>query len=148
MRHADRASLLVSPSLPLFSSSVLVSHLQRHTISSQGAGLLARDLKQYQQVISSFHLAVVVDKWSELRQLIDLFFVGVEYLKAVITDSGKLSKLDPAYLYSWIEMRADWGTYNSDTKRKILASINVRPDASTQGHTQNDANDASAARRI
>jgi hypothetical protein len=139
-----------------------------------GAGLLARDMKQYQQVISAFHLASVLDKWTELRQLIgqrtashcttqgpcvhrmawshartsshpspcsvlprlwcsvslrraDLFFVGPEYLKAVINDSGKLSQLDHAYLLAWIQMRADY----SDNKRKILSSLNLKEAAST-----------------
>lgn len=53
---------------------------------------------------------------------LDLFFVGPDYLKAVISDSSKLNKLDPAYLLSWIAMRADY----SDSKRKILTSLNLK----------------------
>jgi hypothetical protein len=151
-----------------------------------GAGLLARDMKQYQQVISAFHLTSVLDKWTELRQLIgqhriashdtilrtdhahrseryrarpsshpsppcsvlprlwcsvslrraDLFFVGPEYLKAVINDSGKLSQLDHAYLLAWIQMRADY----SDNKRKILSSLNLKEAASTRAESDASAN--------
>lgn len=35
-----------------------------------GAGLLARDMKQYQLMIGQFHLTPVLEKWTELRQLI------------------------------------------------------------------------------
>lgn len=35
-----------------------------------GAGLLARDMKQYQLVMAKFRVPVVLEKWTELRQLI------------------------------------------------------------------------------
>ena len=87
-----------------------------------GAGLLARDMKLYQTMISHFHLTIVLDKWTELRQLIDLFFVGPDYLKSVINDSTKLSKLEHAYLLSWIQMRGDY----SDNKKRILSNLNLK----------------------
>lgn len=54
--------------------------------------------------------------------VLDLFFVGPDYLKAVIADSSKLSKLDHAYLLSFIQMRADY----SENKRKILSTLNLK----------------------
>jgi hypothetical protein len=112
---------------------VLVNHLTRagggsgFSISVMGAGLLARDMKEYQRVVGGsgcFHLQPVQDKWSELRQLIDLFFVGPEHLRAVINDSHKLARMaqhDPAYLLSFVEMRADY----SDNKKRIVAALNL-----------------------
>lgn len=87
-----------------------------------GAGLLARDMKQYQLLMGQFHLSAVLEKWTELRQLVDLFFVGPDHLKAVINDSSKLSKLPHDYLLSWVQMRADY----SDNRRKILTSLNLK----------------------
>jgi hypothetical protein len=93
-----------------------------------GAGLLARDMKQYITMVSHFHLQPVLEKWNELRQLVDLFFVSPDYLKAVINDSSKLSRLEPAYLLSWVQMRSDY----SDQKKKILSTLNLKESAPEQ----------------
>ena len=110
----------------MFPRSVLVVHLQKLSVSTMGAGLLARDMKEYQRVISLFHLSAVLEKWAELRQLVDLFFVGVDYLRAVINDSSKLAKMPHKELLQWIQMRADFG----ENKRRILTSLNLHEDSS------------------
>lgn len=115
-----------------------------------GAGLLARDMKQYQLMVSHFHLNPVLEKWMELRQLVDLFFVSPDYLKAVINDSSKLTKLAPAELLSWIQMRADYNS--SDTKKKILSSLNLKetagPTTATTDQTMAQGRDRRASQEV
>ncbi len=106
---------------------ILVAHLHKLQISTMGAGLLARDMKEYQRVVGSFHLASVSDKWSELRQIVDLFFVGPEHLRAVINDSAKLTRMaqqDQTYLLAFIQMRSDY----SENKRRILNALHLKDD--------------------
>jgi len=61
-------------------------------------------------------------RWAELRQVVDLFFVGPDHLSAVILDSPSLRRLalnDPQFLLQFVEQRADF----ADNKRKILAAL-------------------------
>ena len=107
--------------------SILVSHLHKLSISLMGAGLLVRDLKGYQRVVHSFHLPAVSDKWAELRQLADLFFVGPDHLRAVIADSAKLTRMaqhDQPYLLAFVQMRADF----SDNRKRIMQALQLRDD--------------------
>jgi len=101
---------------------VLVHHLHRLLVNTLGAGLLARDVKCYLLCVSRFHLSSVMDKWLELRQAVDLFFVGPSHLKAVVQDSSKLRNMQPTQLMPFIQMRADF----SDNKKKILQTLNIR----------------------
>jgi hypothetical protein len=96
--------------------STLVEHLQRLQVSQIGAGLLARDVKEYESIVREFYLNAVTEKFYELRTVCHLFFVGVDNLRALILTDNKLSKMDANSLHDFIRMRTD---YNAN-RAKIL----------------------------
>jgi hypothetical protein len=131
--HFILSRMCASPSLSFL--SVLSAHLQKLTISTSGAGLLARDMKQYQVVFSSFHLAAVLDKFTELRQLCDIFFVSPQYLLSVISDSEKLAHLsinNSGYLLAFVQR----GTCRSEhiEQEHAMTSLHTH----TRAHARNE----------
>jgi len=69
--------------------------------------MLAKDLKSYQDIIASFNLPLLTERFEFLRQLGNIFLVRPEILKTYITENY-LGRIDPALLRPYLAMRSDW----------------------------------------
>jgi len=97
---------------------MLVDHLTKLQVTSLGAGLLLRDMKDYEAMIRQFHIATVSEKFADLRLIFNLFFVSVDNLRAWLQEP-RINKMDRQELHEFIKMRADYQQH----KAKILAII-------------------------
>lgn len=81
--------------------SVAESHLAVHSLTFH------RDIKSYQDTISSFGIAALTERFEFVRQLGNIFLVQPTILKSYITE-GYLGRIDPTLLKPYLSMRSDW----------------------------------------
>lgn len=67
-----------------------------------------RDLKLYQDTISSFSIPSLHERFEFLRQLGNVFLVRPDILKSYITE-GYLGRIDSSLLRPYLAQRSDWG---------------------------------------
>ena len=84
---------LISPHIPFH----LLTHL-----------LVTRDIKSYQDVITSFGIPSLHERFEFIRQLGQVFLVRPEILKSYITE-GYLGRIDSSLLRPYLAQRSDWG---------------------------------------
>ena len=84
---------LISPHLPF--------HLLTHLLGT-------RDIKSYQDVITSFGIPSLHERFEFIRQLGNVFLVKPDILKSYITE-GYLGRIDSNLLRPYLAQRADWG---------------------------------------
>ena len=70
--------------------------------------MLAKDLKSYQDVIDTFSIPALHERFEFIRQLGQVFLVRPEILKSYITENY-LGRIDSALLRPYLAMRSDWG---------------------------------------
>ena len=70
--------------------------------------MLAKDLKSYQDVIDTFSIPSLHERFEFIRQLGNVFLVKPDILKSYITE-GYLGRIDSNLLRPYLAQRADWG---------------------------------------
>ncbi|KIY74226.1 exocyst complex component Sec10 [Cylindrobasidium torrendii FP15055 ss-10] len=91
--------------------SLLLEHLRKFPVSATGGLMLAKDIKMYQDTISSFGIPSLTERYEFLRQLGNVFLVRPEILKSYITENY-LGRIDPILLKPYISLRSDWGQFD------------------------------------
>ena len=103
---------------------LIITHLiklHQSSVSTLGAALLVRDVKEYETIArSSFHLNAVIDHFIDLRHIVNLFFVDVSALSAWMAEP-RIARMDRTLLHEFIKMRADY----SANKAKIVSILRV-----------------------
>ena len=87
---------------------LLLEHLKKFPVSATGGLMLAKDLKSYQDVIDSFSIPSLHERFEFIRQLGNVFLVKPDILKSYITE-GYLGRIDSNLLRPYLAQRADWG---------------------------------------
>jgi len=72
--------------------------------------MLAKDLKSYQDAISSFSIPSLSERFEFIRQLGNVFLIQPEILKSYITE-GYLGRIDSSLLRPYLAQRSDWGQF-------------------------------------
>lgn len=72
---------------------------------------LDRDLASYQDVVSSFSIPVLNDRFEMLRQLGNCFIVQPNVLKSYMTESH-LGRIDARLLRPYLAQRSDYSTFS------------------------------------
>ena len=67
-----------------------------------------RDLKSYQDIISSFAIPSLTERFEFIRQLGNVFLVRPDILRSYITE-GYLGRIDATLLRPYLAQRSDWG---------------------------------------
>lgn len=67
-----------------------------------------RDLKSYQDIIATFNIPSLLERFEFLRQLGNVFLVRPDILKSYITE-GYLGRIDATLLRPYLAQRSDWG---------------------------------------
>ncbi|KAI0722256.1 exocyst complex protein [Cerioporus squamosus] len=88
--------------------SLLLEHLKKFPVSATGGLMLAKDLKSYQDVIDSFSIPPLHERFEFIRQLGNVFLVKPDILKSYITE-GYLGRIDANLLRPYLAQRSDWG---------------------------------------
>jgi hypothetical protein len=70
----------------------------------------ARDLKSYQDTVSSFGIAALHERFEFIRQLGNVFLVRPEILKSYIAENY-LGRIDASLLKPYLAQRSDWGQF-------------------------------------
>lgn len=69
-----------------------------------------RDLKSYQDTVSSFGIPALRERFEFIRQLGNVFLVRPEILKSYITENY-LGRIDASLLKPYLTLRSDWGQF-------------------------------------
>ncbi|PIA17817.1 exocyst complex component Sec10 [Coemansia reversa NRRL 1564] len=85
---------------------VLMEHLRKYVVSIGGGLVLAKDVSRYREVITSFGVPALNDKFAVLQDISNIFLVQPTALKSLL-DEGPLSRLDRATLQAFVQMRED-----------------------------------------
>ncbi|KZT72555.1 exocyst complex component Sec10 [Daedalea quercina L-15889] len=88
--------------------SLLLDHLKKFPVSATGGLMLAKDLKSYQDTISSFSIPSLTERFEFIRQLGNVFLVRPDILRSYITE-GYLGRIDSSLLRPYLAQRSDWG---------------------------------------
>ncbi|KAF4619815.1 hypothetical protein D9613_005115 [Agrocybe pediades] len=90
--------------------SLLLDHLRKFPVSATGGLMLAKDLKSYQDTVSSFGISALHERFEFIRQLGNVFLVRPEILKSYITENY-LGRIDSSLLKPYLQLRSDWGQF-------------------------------------
>jgi hypothetical protein len=71
---------------------------------------ICRDLKSYQDTISSFGIPSLHERFEFIRQLGNVFLVRPEILSSYITENY-LGRIDSILLKPYLAQRSDWGQF-------------------------------------
>jgi hypothetical protein len=71
---------------------------------------LHRDLKSYQDTVSSFGIPALHERFEFIRQLGNVFLVRPEILRSYITENY-LGRIDSSLLKPYLAQRSDWGQF-------------------------------------
>ncbi|GAB1523618.1 Exocyst complex component 5 [Rhizoctonia solani] len=87
--------------------SLLLEHLRKFSVNETGGIMLAKDLKSYQDTISTYNIAALDERYEFLRQLGNVFLVPAQSLKSFVTESY-LGRIDAQLLRPYLAQRSDW----------------------------------------
>ncbi|KAJ2931598.1 hypothetical protein H1R20_g5516, partial [Candolleomyces eurysporus] len=90
--------------------SLLLEHLRKFPVSATGGLMLAKDIKSYQDVISTFGIPALQERFEFIRQLSQIFLIQPEVLKSFITENY-LGRIESSLLKPYIALRSDWGQF-------------------------------------
>jgi len=69
--------------------------------------MLAKDLKSYQDSVTSFNVPSLLERYEFIRQLGNVFLVRPEILRSYITENY-LGRIDASLLTPYLAQRSDW----------------------------------------
>ncbi|GLB33998.1 putative exocyst complex component Sec10 [Lyophyllum shimeji] len=107
--------------------SALLEHLRKFPVSATGGLMLAKDIKSYQDIITSFGIPALNERFEFIRQLGNVFLVRPEILKSYITENY-LGRIDATLLKPYLTLRSDWGQFH-----KLFNDAQGIPDEGTEG---------------
>ncbi|KAF9226649.1 exocyst complex component Sec10 [Gyrodon lividus] len=87
--------------------SLLLDHLRKFPVSATGGLMLAKDLKSYQDTVTSFNVPSLLERYEFIRQLGNVFLVRPEILRSYITENY-LGRIDSSLLKPYLAQRSDW----------------------------------------
>ncbi|KAI8919589.1 exocyst complex component Sec10-domain-containing protein [Entophlyctis helioformis] len=87
--------------------SLLVDHYKKFHVSYAGGLVLTKDLSRYHEVIMTFKIDLLQERFDMLKELGNLFIVKPENLKSVINE-GYLGRIEANLLHPYLSLRADW----------------------------------------
>ncbi|KAJ3756440.1 exocyst complex protein [Lentinula raphanica] len=90
--------------------SLLLEHLRKFPVSATGGLMLAKDIRMYQDTISSFGIASLTERFEFIRQLGQVFLLSPEILKSYITENY-LGRIEANLLKPYLAQRSDWGQF-------------------------------------
>ncbi|KAL0949322.1 hypothetical protein HGRIS_009397 [Hohenbuehelia grisea] len=90
--------------------SLLLEHLRKFPVSATGGLMLAKDIKSYQDTISTFGIPSLNERFEFIRQLGNIFLVRPDVLKSYITENY-LGRIDTSLLKPYLSLRSDWGQF-------------------------------------
>ncbi|KAG9097375.1 Exocyst complex component 5 [Ceratobasidium sp. 370] len=90
--------------------SQLLEHLRKFSVSATGGLMLAKDLKSYQDTISTYAIPALDERYEFLRQLGNIFLVPAQTLKSYVTESY-LGRIDAQLLRPYLAQRSDWNEF-------------------------------------
>ncbi|EJD01579.1 exocyst complex protein [Fomitiporia mediterranea MF3/22] len=91
-------------------NTLLLDHLRKFSVNANGGLILAKDLKSYQDLISTFNCPALPERFEFICQLGKIFLIEPEILKSYITESA-LSRIDLHLLRPYLAQRSDWQTF-------------------------------------
>ncbi|KAH7343989.1 exocyst complex component Sec10 [Rhizoctonia solani] len=110
--------------------SLLLEHLRKFSVNETGGIMLAKDLKSYQDIISTYNIPALDERYEFLRQLGNVFLVPAQSLKSFVTESY-LGRIDAQLLRPYLSQRSDWNqTERGYDGEAAVADVN---DASGRG---------------
>ncbi|KAG5650308.1 hypothetical protein H0H81_012675 [Sphagnurus paluster] len=107
--------------------STLLEHLRKFPVSATGGLMLAKDLKSYQDTVSSFGIPALHERFEFIRQLGNVFLVRPEILKSYITENY-LGRIDATLLKPYLTLRSDWAQFS-----KLFNDAQGIPEGGTEG---------------
>ncbi|KAI6152210.1 exocyst complex component Sec10-like protein [Pisolithus tinctorius] len=111
--------------------SLLLDHLRKFPVSATGGLMLAKDLKSYQDIIASFNIPPLVERFEFIRQLGNVFLVRPEILRSYITENY-LGRIDSSLLKPYLAQRSDWVQFENQFNESSEADDGVA-DMSNKG---------------
>ncbi|KAG6821543.1 hypothetical protein H0H93_000052 [Arthromyces matolae] len=75
--------------------------------SATGGLMLAKDIRSYQDIVKTFNIPALNERYEFIRQLGNVFLVRPEILKSYITE-GYLGRIDAMLLKPYLMLRSDW----------------------------------------
>ncbi|KIL70208.1 hypothetical protein M378DRAFT_117200 [Amanita muscaria Koide BX008] len=90
--------------------SLLLEHLRKFPVNPTGGLMLAKDIKSYQDVINSFGIVALRERFEFIRQLGNVFLVRPETIKSYISEN-QLGRIDINLLKPYLALRSDWGQF-------------------------------------
>ncbi|KAF8076597.1 exocyst complex protein [Lyophyllum atratum] len=112
--------------------SALLEHLRKFPVSATGGLMLAKDLKSYQDTVSTFGIPALHERFEFIRQLGNVFLVRPEILKSYITENY-LGRIDATLLKPYLTLRSDWNQFG-----KLFNDAQGLPDEGTEGRGLKD----------
>ncbi|KAJ3518050.1 hypothetical protein NLJ89_g85 [Agrocybe chaxingu] len=106
---------------------LLLEHLRKFPVSATGGLMLAKDLKSYQDTITSFGIPALHERFEFIRQLGNVFLVRPEILRSYITENY-LGRIDSSLLKPYLSLRSDWGQFE-----KGFNDVEAVPDEASAG---------------
>ncbi|KAG9030353.1 Exocyst complex component 5 [Tulasnella sp. JGI-2019a] len=109
--------------------SMLLEHLKKFPVSATGGLLLAKDLKAYQDTMSSFGIPALEERFEFIRQLGNVFLVRPDILKSYITED-ELGRIDSKLLRPYLAQRSDWNQFGAEFEKEVFGGVVVEKRAS------------------
>ncbi|KAI7833307.1 exocyst complex component Sec10-like protein [Kickxella alabastrina] len=85
---------------------MLMEHFRKYVVSVAGGLVLVKDMSKYREAVGSFGIPALVEKFSILQDISNIFVVQPASLKSLL-DEGPLARLDRATLQAFVQMRED-----------------------------------------
>lgn len=97
---------------------LLLQHYSKFQVSSIGGIIVTKDIIGYQNVIESWNIPNLIDKFATLRELANLFTVQPDLLDS-LTKEGHLSSVSREIIQTYISKREDFSHENFITNMKM-----------------------------
>ncbi|KAJ8330382.1 hypothetical protein BDV3_003129 [Batrachochytrium dendrobatidis] len=86
---------------------LLLDHFKKFPVSYAGGLVLTKDVSKYHEVIMTFKITLLDERFDMIKELGNMFIVKPENLKSVINE-GYLGRIEMQLLHPYLSLRADW----------------------------------------
>ncbi|WVO25118.1 uncharacterized protein IAS62_006504 [Cryptococcus decagattii] len=91
--------------------TLLLDHYKKFPVNPTGGLMLTKDLASYQDVMASYGVPAINDRFDMLRQLGNSFIVQPNVLKSYLTESH-LGRIDARLLRPYLAQRSDYSQFS------------------------------------
>lgn len=91
--------------------TLLLDHYKKFPVNPTGGLMLTKDLASYQDVMASYSVPAINDRFDMLRQLGNSFIVQPNVLKSYLTESH-LGRIDARLLRPYLAQRSDYSQFS------------------------------------